>query len=46
MASLRKELPQNRRQAVLRETSPRSLAWVGEEAPDAYADAEVGGRGT
>jgi hypothetical protein len=68
------ELPQDRRLAVLRETSPASLVWVGEdldvfpksvrqgmmpvaapsgcdcnlaqEAPDAYADAEVGGCGT
>jgi hypothetical protein len=30
VASLRKELPQDRRQAVLRETSPASLVWVGE----------------
>jgi CubicO group peptidase (beta-lactamase class C family) len=42
VASLRKELPQDRRQAVLRESSPASLVW----ARDVYADAEVGGRGT
>jgi hypothetical protein len=36
VASLRKELPQDRRQAVLRETSPASL----------IGDAEVGGRRT
>jgi hypothetical protein len=43
-------LAANPRMASLRKTSPASLVWAGEtcprEAPDAYADAKVGGRET